>query len=488
MTSTTVTETNQYFMNVTGNVNAKKNQSDAFMDCFSQAYGGQNHSNEQSVKAPQKNDALQTKVEYHKDKLQGNKPDHTDKITTDSETDAKPATDIKPVEKPAEKSDTAENVEDAAEEVMEAVAAQLGVSVEAVREMMLQNGMSAADMLNPEQVTQLMLNLAGSESSLELLTNAELYADVEQVLQKVEDVLGALADELQVEPQQLQNMLESAYEQTQNVETLPQAETFEEAENPKMQKDSMAEAVQTGEKANETRMQEEPVITVDNEKPLETAVKQTTDNASNGGKNQSGEDSQKGKSETGQANLEYLNAQVGAKVDMSTMVEELTAEIHQAPDTEHIMRQIMDYMKVQVKADMTQMEIQLHPSSLGNVNVQISSREGVITAQFTAQNENVKAALEAQIVQLKETLTEQGVKVEAVEVTIASHSFERNLQQNNGQNAEDAQQDKEKKRGSKRLNLNLGAGEELDGTNMEDADKIAVDMMVRNGNTVDFSA
>lgn len=71
MTSTTVTETNQYFMNVTGNVNAKKNQSDAFMDCFSQAYGGQNHSNEQSVKAPQKNDALQTKVEYHKDKLQG---------------------------------------------------------------------------------------------------------------------------------------------------------------------------------------------------------------------------------------------------------------------------------------------------------------------------------------------------------------------------------------------------------------------------------
>lgn len=32
MTSRTVTEINQYFKNVTGNVNAKKNNSDAFMD------------------------------------------------------------------------------------------------------------------------------------------------------------------------------------------------------------------------------------------------------------------------------------------------------------------------------------------------------------------------------------------------------------------------------------------------------------------------
>lgn len=488
MTSTTVTQINRYFNNVTGNKDAQKKQNSSFMDCFSQAYGGQNGSgiqNAESIKMPQKNENLQAGPDYHQDKLQLNKPDSANE----------PVKVTKPSDIPGKDQDIMPEVEEAAEEVIEAVASQLGISMEAVREMMAQNGMTAADMLNPEQVTQLMTELAGEGNSLALLTNGELFEDVEQVMQKLDDVLNRLSGELQMDPGELKAMIEAAGERL-NAKMQKQAsenggdtrEVIVESPQDTIVRQPAADAAQADGKANEVKQtdtQEEPVITVENEKPLETVAKQETTPQQNGGKENSDKESRKGQSGDGRSNPEQLGPQTAGKTDINAVVQELTAEIHQAPDTEHIMRQIMDYMKVQIKADMTQMEIQLHPSSLGSVNIQISAREGVITAQFTAQNETVKAALETQIVQLKENLAEQGVKVEAVEVTIASHSFERNLQQEGGQNAKEEQ---DKKKGPKRLNLNLAAGENTDAENMETADRIAVEMMTRNGGTVDFSA
>ena len=63
------------------------------------------------------------------------------------------------------------------------------------------------------------------------------------------------------------------------------------------------------------------------------------------------------------------------------------------------------------------------PASLGSVNVQIAAKDGVITAQFTAQNETVKAAIESQLVQLRTQFEEQGIKVDAVEVTVANYRW-----------------------------------------------------------------
>ena len=72
------------------------------------------------------------------------------------------------------------------------------------------------------------------------------------------------------------------------------------------------------------------------------------------------------------------------------------------------MDQILDYMKLQLRPGMDQLEMQLHPASLGTVHIQIVSRGGEVTAQFHVQNESVKAALESQISELKENLRDQG--------------------------------------------------------------------------------
>ena len=98
-------------------------------------------------------------------------------------------------------------------------------------------------------------------------------------------------------------------------------------------------------------------------------------------------------------------------------------------DTQDIMNQIMDYMKVTLDADMDTLEMQLHPASLGTLQIQVTSKGGIMTANFITQNEAVKQALESQMMTLQDSLNEQGIKVEAVEVSVATNSFDENLDQ-----------------------------------------------------------
>ena len=154
--------------------------------------------------------------------------------------------------------------------------------------------------------------------------------------------------------------------------------------------------------------------------------------------------------------------------------------------TRDIMNQIMDYMKFQLKPGMDQLEMQLHPESLGTVHIQLSSKGGEITAQFHVQNEAVKAAIESQIATLQESFKEQGIKVEAVQVTVENHGFERNLWQGQGQE-EHAASDRNRK-SHRRINLNDLDIDALLEENASEEDLLAAQMMAANGNTVDYTA
>jgi flagellar hook-length control protein FliK len=132
------------------------------------------------------------------------------------------------------------------------------------------------------------------------------------------------------------------------------------------------------------------------------------------------------------------------------------------------------------------MELSLHPASLGNVNILLTSGKDGIVAKFTAQNQIVKEAVEAQMVQLQQKFDEQGIKVTSIEVTIASHSFEQNLEQGNDRrNGEPAEARKVKP--LRRINLSE-IGDDVIDELTSDADRIAASMMAVNGNSVDFSA
>ena len=150
-----------------------------------------------------------------------------------------------------------------------------------------------------------------------------------------------------------------------------------------------------------------------------------------------------------------------------------------------VLQQIAEFVRVNVSQDTTSLEMQLNPENLGKLYLHISSnREGSITAQFTAQNEAVKEALETQLVELKQTLNQQGVKVDAIEVSVATHEFERNLEQSAEREKQQGQQE-EQRQG--RRSLKLDNLDELSGL-MTEEEQLAAQIMRENGNSMDVIA
>ena len=154
-------------------------------------------------------------------------------------------------------------------------------------------------------------------------------------------------------------------------------------------------------------------------------------------------------------------------------------------DTTELINQIVDNIRLNVSQDTTSIEMQLNPENLGRVYVHLSAKEGTVNAQFTATNEVVKEALEAQIVTLKENLNQAGVKVDAVEITVSSHEFERNLEQ--GQSREEQEGEyQEAAAKQRRRNINMSSMDELAGV-MTEEESLVAQMMRDNGNSVDMT-
>jgi flagellar hook-length control protein FliK len=155
-------------------------------------------------------------------------------------------------------------------------------------------------------------------------------------------------------------------------------------------------------------------------------------------------------------------------------------------DTEGIMKQIVNHVKIGMSKEVTSMELQLHPESLGKLDLQVAMKDGNLVAKFITENEAIKNVIEGQLIQLKETLEEQGLKVTSVEVSVA----EQGLRQDMDQNAENQDDFNESKNTSVRK-INLQGIRELEDIELEqmnDEEIIATKMMLENGNTVDYTA
>ena len=150
-----------------------------------------------------------------------------------------------------------------------------------------------------------------------------------------------------------------------------------------------------------------------------------------------------------------------------------------------LIEQIAQNVRVNLSQESSSMEMQLNPENLGRIYLQVSAREGTVHATIAAQNEAVKVALEAQVAELRESLNQSGVKVDAVEVTVASHEFEKNLEQNNKRQQEEGQRQQEQI--SRRRNLDLTMIGDLEGELTEE-EALAAQIMQDNGNSVDLTA
>ena len=147
-----------------------------------------------------------------------------------------------------------------------------------------------------------------------------------------------------------------------------------------------------------------------------------------------------------------------------------------------IVDQIVEKIKVAIKPGNTSMELQLNPESLGRVNLTVASKNGVLTASFTAENQIAKEALESQVQMLKDNLNNQGIKVEAIEVNVSQFGFRQNTE--SGADAQ-GQSKQQKKTGTRRINLDSFNEEAAD---ISEEEALAARVLRDNGGSVDYTA
>ena len=155
-------------------------------------------------------------------------------------------------------------------------------------------------------------------------------------------------------------------------------------------------------------------------------------------------------------------------------------------DTMDLIEQIAENVKVNISQETTSMQMQLNPENLGKIYLEVSVKAGNIHAELAASDEAVRTALEAQVAELRASLNQAGLKVDSIEVTVASHEFERNLEQ--GQEREEQEGERQQEQASsRRRNISMSSLDELSGL-MTEEETLAAQMMRDNGNSVDFTA
>lgn len=399
-------------------------------------------------------------------------------------------------------------VEEFAKEVQQEVKELLGVDDAQLEAAMKELGLTYQDLMDPANLANLVMNLTGEEDQLGLLMNA----DFQELMQNVEVLSKNLLQELGMTPQEAaevftqleQNVAQITEEVPQQVQevTDTQADVLKVQQTDDVQiteqKSQVTGLTETNAAATESVESDGNVQNV--EEPVSQEVRMENDQTASQQEGQQEEAPENSMTTKDDASLLQQNDTTEKNIFTEHTFQQTvqtirTDNITAAPTTAvpqnvvfntlDVIRQVSEFTRVMYQGDTTSMEMQLNPENLGKIYVQVTAKEGVVTAHLAVQNEIVKEALENQTIQLRENMNQQGIKVEAVEVTIASHEFERNLEQNQQGSAQDEQREQASK--SPRRNISMNQLDELSGL-MSEEEMLVAKIMRDNGNSVDFTA
>ncbi len=281
----------------------------------------------------------------------------------------------------------------------------LGISEEQLQEAMQLLGITEADLCNTDVLKQLLLTVNKEQDSAAFLVNADLLKQMQQLTEAVDKAvkesgldLNALAEKMT--DAEFSELFDAAMQQLTE-DAAGDANHLTEA------KKAPEETKQTETKETEITFKNEGVAT-------EKAVAHENRNADREFSNQ--------ENPFAEQFLQNLQKAVTNKADGMSLQTDLAAQIRE------IAEQILEKVRVMVTPDTTSLEIQLTPEHLGKVNLTVTEQNGMMKATFVTENEIAKEAIESNLVQFKEMLQEQGIKVESIEVTVSDFTFDKNNQ------------------------------------------------------------
>ena len=351
-------------------------------------------------------------------------------------------------------------------EIKAVVCAILDMTDEELEKYLAENGMCVTDLLVQNNLADFVADVVADGDSLKLLTDSNLSETFSELSDELKNLVATVAQDTGISVEEL-----NKYIQSTDFTDMSRAELTDEVVG------TADRAVDTDEflrhQQNNLELENNGSAAEESELKLEDKI---TVALSEDDEPQSG---------TFQKSDESLSGQF-----LNTLIENVDNAVQAKEDfkgysvnSENIVRQLVDAIKVNVNSSFSEMELQLQPENLGKLNLVISSRDGIITAQFMAENDVVKSAIENQIVMLKDNFEQQGLKVDAVEVTVQTHGFE--MGKNLEGREDNPQDDDDRHRTSRMLTLeeiNAIIGDD----EAADEDVLAAEMLRASGGNVDY--
>ena len=347
-------------------------------------------------------------------------------------------------------------------ELKQAIMDSMQIDEEELLQLLEQFGTNIQGLLQPQLLQQLVVAVECKGDPMGLLTSEQAMNDLQMLLAKAEEIrqdLLNIPEVPQIQAELADGEMDFAQVLAGNISQ--DMEGVEAAEE-----DGGDMAVLAGSQPEDTGFTFE-------------AVKKSGDMAQVGEDHADNKSSgSSAKTENGSMAEQFLNL----VTDAAATDEVEFSQLSKSEQVRAVAEQILEKVRVVLSDTQTSMEISLTPESLGRVTLNLVSKHGAMTAHFTAQNEIAKEAIESQMVVLRENLESQGLKVEAIEVTVSNFDFTQN-----GGAAADGNDRGGQQRNRRGISFEEAVGAES-AAGMSEAEQIAADLMERNGNQVDYTA
>lgn len=315
----------------------------------------------------------------------------------------------------------------------EKVAEILGVDVDVVENVLEQLGINVFDIKNINELLQFLQQTFQVDMPSELLSVDGIKDKMVQIQEAVDETVTQVQELIpDVDFEELVKEISTDEISSDDVQAQTEDVSVDN-DNPSV---VQTEVVETNVKKDNTSLHNKNVFN-DNadveEVKVDTTAVQGTQEAmqENSGFNQQG-------FQSGNQNMNFESSENNINTNgiTGTTLENLDKTFSQViskttstrnVNTAEVINQIVEKFKAGIIGEnVSEIKITLKPEYLGDVSLRVVSENGIVSAQFTAENQRVKEIIEANFNNLKDMLDEQGVQVSALSVSVGSESSDGN--------------------------------------------------------------
>ena len=377
--------------------------------------------------------------------------------------------------------------DDISSQIVEKVTDDLDISEDELNNAMQLLGLTAMDLLNPANLSALYCEVTGNASDPQaLVLNADftaLFNDVSQVASENDAQLDLLSQLTASDDGEILDAdIVSSADTTEKTVDSSYDDTAASGQNINDTADEAVKVYDGGTQDSSYQNSDEGTSSGETGNGITSDEKTQSKSLADSSFDDSGERVLHHDDGTHSDNS-MLHASVSEQLNTDTSFEMSQSQSRLRVDTTNIIRQIVDSMSISNTTEESAINLQLTPESLGRMYINVSQKNSEISARIAVSNEAVKEALQTQMVNLKEALNNSGIGVNEVEITVASHEFERNLEQG-------AANDSRQQESTNSYNGSNSSDSGIDSDMMQDRveERLVTQIMRDNGNSVDFTA